>query len=299
MLITSVKVLGKYNLLMYMKEQTTINTPMSCYGITMHSGILVQLTLKPSKANTGIVFIRTDVKKNNYIFARYDTVSSTTFCTTIANEYKVSVSTIEHLMAAIWGQKIDNLIIELDGPEVPIMDGSSQPFLFLLECAGKKYLSEPRKYIKLRKDIELIDNNKYIYAKPADSFELNMNIDFEHQIIGKQSIVFKGEFKQDLAAARTFGFTKDIELLQKRGLALGASLNNAVGISDESIVNPEGLRFEDEFVRHKALDVIGDFFLIQGHLLASIDCGCNSHSFNNKFIRKIFSDQSNYEFVSR
>ena len=282
--------------------QTTIKHPISCYGIGVHSGRNVQLTLKPARQNTGIVFIRTDVTKfNNVIYAGFDQVSETTLSTTVSNEDKVSVSTIEHLLAAIYGSGLDNVIIELDGPEIPIMDGSSQPFLFMIECASLIKLSAKKKMLKINKDIELFgDNGSYVLATASDNFDIDITIDFSSKIIGTQKTSFtvtNNAFVKEIAAARTFGFVKDLEYLQSKGLAKGASLDNAIGIDDDKILNHDGLRFNDEFVRHKLLDAIGDFTVASTNIYGSFKFNKSGHYLNNQFLHKLFSDTQNYSWI--
>lgn len=283
-----------------MRAQTTIQNPVSCYGIGVHSGKRAQLTLKPAKENTGIVFVRTDVTALcPYISANYASVSETTLCTAISNDAKVKVATIEHLMAAIWGMGIDNLIIELDGEEVPVMDGSSKPFIFMLECAGEKELSAQRRSLKILKEVSFTNKDSEVVISPADSFRINMVIDFESKAIGRQEREFNAQnsFKDDLAAARTFGFIHELEYLKSKGLAKGASLDNAVGIDKDVILNSDGLRFDDEFVRHKLLDSVGDLFTAGGFIIGKLDCYKPGHYMNNQLLRKVFEDPNNYRWV--
>jgi len=283
--------------------QTTIKFPVSCYGIGVHSGQTVQLTLKPAKADTGVVFIRTDISYgNNSVAADYLNVSETAMCTKISSENNVSVSTIEHLMAAIWGSSIDNLIVEIDGPEVPIMDGSSKPFVFMLECAQVTILNSKRKFLKLQKEI-IVTNDKgsEVVASPSSNFKIVMDIDFESKAIGKQSVSCddKESFNSEIASARTFGFIEELEYLQRHGLARGASLNNAIGIDNDVILNHDGLRYKDEFVRHKILDAIGDFRLASSNIVANINCKKTGHALNNELLRRIFENSSHYIFLTQ
>ncbi len=278
--------------------QTTIQYPVSCYGLGVHSGKRTHLTLKPAdKPNTGIVFVRTDVKAvDNIICADYKTVSETMLSTTVSNNANVKVSTIEHLMAALWGCGVDNVIVELDGEEVPIMDGSSRPFVFLLECAGIKLQNAPRKLIKLVKEVSVTYKDAEIFVVPCDHLDIDMSIDFESKAIGKQSLHFSNDtddFKDAISGARTFGFLSDLEYLRSKGLAKGASLENAIGIDDDLVLNKEGLRFEDECVRHKLLDSLGDFFTA-GRLVGHISCHKTGHHLNNLLLRKIFEDPNAY-----
>ena len=278
--------------------QTTIERPMSCYGIGVHSGQRTQLTLKPARANTGIVCLRSDVSSvNNVIEVIYHNVSETMLSTTVQNDASVKISTIEHLMAALWGCGIDNVIIELDGPEVPIMDGSSKPFVFLIECAGTKILDIPRKTIKILKDIRVFHNDAEIIVTPSDIFAVNVEIEFASKAIGKQTMSLNDPsfFKEEISSARTFGFMHEVEYLRSKGLAKGASLENAVGIENDTIMNPEGLRFSNEFARHKLLDSVGDFYTAGGVLLGSFACTKSGHNLNNILLRSIFDNPNNYQ----
>ena len=280
--------------------QLTIQNPISCFGIGVHSGNKTQVTLKPASKDVGIIFVRTDVSSvDNRIIANYANVFDTSLSTSIKNNADIYVSTIEHLMAAIWGCGIDNLIIEIDGLEVPIMDGSSKPFVFMLECAGLKYLNAPRKYLKLLKEIKVTDSGSEIFACPSDEMMIDLTIDFTSKIIGKQKHTFSAgnNFKDDIANSRTFGFVQDLDYLQSRGLAKGASLDNAIGIDKDIILNHEGLRHDNEFVRHKMLDLMGDLYTTGTHFIGKIDGYKTSHNLNNQFLRKIFSDPYAYTFV--
>ena len=280
--------------------QTTIQRPVSCYGITVHSGAVVQLTMRPAKEDQGIVFVRTDCTANtNHIEANYKNVCDTKLSTSIANESGISVATIEHLMAAIWGCGIDNMIIELDGPEVPIMDGSSKPFMFLIECASTKLLSAPRKKLLLKREVSVSESEIDIIASPDNEFAIKMEIDFPSKAIGRQQFEYfaHDSFREEISAARTFGFINEIENLQSMGLAKGASIKNAIGIKGDQIINPEGLRFEDEFVRHKLLDAIGDFYTA-GHMLGSIHCSKSGHHHNNVLLHKILENPANFEWTT-
>lgn len=280
--------------------QTTIARPMSCYGIGVHSGQRTQLTLKPAPKNTGIVCIRSDVSSvNNVIEATYRNVSETMLSTTIQNNANIKISTIEHLMAALWGCGIDNVIIEVDGPEVPIMDGSSKPFVFLIECAGTKILDAPRKIFKIIKDINVSHNGAEIIVTPGDRFSVNVEIEFASKAIGRQTMGLDdiSFFKEEIASARTFGFMHEMEYLRSKGLAKGASLENAVGIENDNIMNPEGLRFSNEFARHKLLDSVGDFYTAGSIIHGSFTCTKSGHNLNNILLRQIFGESNNYQII--
>jgi UDP-3-O-[3-hydroxymyristoyl] N-acetylglucosamine deacetylase len=285
-----------------MKLQTTIQYPISCYGIGVHSGEKTQVTLKPARENIGIIFQRTDVSVvDNFIPAIYSNVSDTTLSTTISNNAGIKISTIEHLMAAIWGCGIDNLIIEIDGPEVPVMDGSSKPFVFMLECAGLTTLNAPKKYLKILKEIRAEYKDSFIYAGTGDhSSNIDLTIDFTSNAIGKQRLIFSEQncFKTEIADSRTFGFVEELDYLQSKGLAKGASLDNAIGIDKDIILNHDGLRHKNEFVRHKMLDLLGDCFTSGGGIISNMVGHKTSHGLNNQFLRTLFADPYAYSWVN-
>jgi UDP-3-O-[3-hydroxymyristoyl] N-acetylglucosamine deacetylase len=281
--------------------QATIQKPISCYGIGVHSGKKTQVTLKPAKPNTGIVFIRTDITSlDNRINATYDNVFDTTLSTSIRNNAKVHISTIEHLMAAIWGCSVNNMIVEIDGPEVPIMDGSSKAFVFMIECAGIKSQNAPKRNLKILKEISVCDNSSEIFARPAKSTHIDLTIDFTASVIGRQHYSFTAgtNFKEEIANSRTFGFMHELEYLQQKGLAKGASLDNAIGIDKNIVLNHEGLRHKNEFVRHKLLDILGDLFCTGGNFIGSLNGYKTSHYLNNQLLHKIFSDPFAYRWVN-
>ena len=281
--------------------QTTIQNPISCYGIGVHSGKKTQVTLKPAKPNTGVVFVRTDVTAcDNKIPASYCNVFDTALSTSIRNDAGTQISTIEHLMAAIWGCSISNIIIEIDGSEVPIMDGSSKPFVFMIECAGRKQQNAAMQYLKLMKEVRVTDNGgSEIIARPSMETYIDLTIDFASPVIGKQQHAFSSNvsFKDEIADSRTFGFLHELDYLQSKGLAKGASLDNAIGIDKDLILNHEGLRHENEFVRHKLLDLLGDLFSGGGSFIGELHGYKTSHAINNQFLRKVFSDATSYKWV--
>lgn len=280
--------------------QTTIQNPISCYGIGVHSGKTTHLTLKPAQENTGIVFVRTDLSSEiNFIKASYANVTETSLCTGIKNSNSVKVTTIEHIMAAIWGCGIDNMIIELDGEEVPVMDGSSKPFVFMIECAGRKLQKAPKKFLKILKEVKAVHKDCEIIAAPANSLNVDLTIEFESKAIGKQNFILSGaeSFKSEIADARTFGFLHELDYLKSKGLAKGASLENAIGIDKDVIMNPDGLRYEDEFVRHKLLDFVGDLYTAGTPIVGAFSAYKTSHALNNHFLRELFADSTNYIWV--
>ena len=281
-------------------QQTTLSQSISINGIGLHSGIKVSMKLIPAEADFGIKFIRTDLSINNTVEALWSNVTNTKLSTTISNNEGVSISTIEHLMSALSGLHIDNLKIEIDGPEVPIMDGSSKEFVNLIESVPLKNLDKKRKIIKIKKNIKVINDNSSVELKPNKQFSIDFEIDFPSKLISKQSCqlqLINGNYKSDIASARTFGFEKDVDTLRSNGLALGGSLDNAVVVGDNKILNKDGLRYKDEFVRHKILDSIGDLYLagapIQGYFYGNK----SGHYLNNLLLKSLFSDESNYELI--
>lgn len=279
--------------------QKTILNVVTCQGYGVHSNKTTTLTLKPASANSGIIFVRTDLTGDNKINAHYLNVQDTRLSTTIINESGAKVSTVEHLMAAIWGCKIDNLIIEIDNEETPIMDGSSQSFVEILQQAGIQTQDAPKKLLKLLKPITVEDGDCCITATPSEHLQLNVTVDFDHPIIGKQTHCCNSpeEFLNAIADARTFGFIKDLEMLKKIGLAHGASLENTIGIDNEKVLNPEGLKYPNEFARHKLLDLIGDLFTCGGHFIFKLEGHKTSHKLNNIFLRTLLENTDNYEWI--
>ena len=281
-------------------NQQTIRKSFSLNGIGLHSGKKVKITVEPAKVNNGIKFIRTDLTKDNIVPALWSNVSSTNLCTTISNEKGVSVSTIEHLMSSLSGMHIDNANILINNLEVPIMDGSSLPFVEELENSGIEIQEIHRKIISVKKKILVSNNDSYAKITPNKQFSIDFEIDFESQLVSKQACqlqLINGNYKTDVSSARTFGFEKDVDYLQANGLALGGSLDNAVVVGEKDILNKEGLRFNDEFVRHKILDSIGDLYLagkpIQGYFYGSK----SGHFLNNQLLKELFSDKSNFNII--
>ncbi len=281
--------------------QHTVAAEVSCVGVSLHSGDMVNMIVRPAAPNTGIVFVRKDIDSaNNIVPAIFDAVAETTLGTTIANKHGVTVSTIEHLMAAIWGAGIDNARIELDGPEVPIMDGSSEPFTFLLECAGRVQQRARRRMIRVLKEVRVEEGQSVAVIRPSDNFTLEIEIAFNNSLIETQKAQYdfsETTFKQSLARARTFCFERDVEKMRSMGLALGGSLHNAIVVGEHDVLNEGGLRYTDEFVRHKALDCIGDYFLAGAMLRGEVVTSRPGHGINNKLLRALFADSSNYRMV--
>lgn len=282
-------------------SQKTINSKISCNGIGLHSGANASMTLMPAPPNSGIVFKRIDLDESvNLVKADYRNVVETRLGTTIANKAGSKILTIEHLMAAIWGCGIDNLIIELDGPEIPIMDGSSAPFIFLIECAGINIQEEPRHIIEVVNKVRIEENDKFVEVEPSKEFSISLTIEFEHPLIKRQKLDYHSNFnsfKNNVCRARTFGFKHEIDQLLKMGLAKGGSLENAILVDEKGIVNEGGLRYEDEFVRHKMLDFIGDIYLSGVHILGHFTAFKTGHTLNNKILHKLLEDELSWKKV--
>jgi len=282
-------------------RQKTLKSRINCSGVGLHSGKRVMLTIGPAPTDTGIRFKRIDPAGLGAVIpARWDHVVDTKLCTVIGNEDGVVVSTVEHLMAAFSGLGIDNATIEIDGPEVPIMDGSADAFVFLLECAGIVEQSAPRKRIRILKTISVGDDRANAALTPAPCASLDFALDFANPAIGRQEkSVRLGEdaFKRELSRARTFGFAEEVELLRKAGLARGGSLDNAIVIGADRVLNREGLRYGDEFVRHKMLDAMGDLYLagasIEGRFLGAR----SGHALNNQLLRALFANPDAWVLV--
>ena len=282
------------------QNQQTIKQTLTVSGIGLHSGKRVEMKLIPAEVNHGVKFIRTDVKTDNIIDAIWSNVSETVLSTTISNQSSIKVSTIEHLMSALSGLHIDNLIIHINASEVPIMDGSSKPFVDLIENIGIKIQNKKRKILNVKKAVEVKKNNSSAKIIPNQQFSIDFEIDFPSQLVSKQSCqlqLINGNYKTDIASARTFGFEKDVEYLRSNGLALGGSLDNAVVVGEKKILNKDGLRYSDEFVRHKILDSIGDLYLAGSPIKGYFYGNKSGHHLNNQLLRKIFSDVSNYEYI--
>lgn len=281
-------------------RQKTLKSPIGCTGVGLHTGARVHLTLHPAAGDTGIVFRRKDVAGDNLIPALWSNVSDTRLCSRIANAAGTSVMTIEHVMAALAGAEIDNCLVEVAGPEVPAMDGSAAPFLFLIECAGVVEQPLPRRAIKVLKPVALRDGDRRIEITPGSTLSIACTIDFDNAAIARQSItttVDSGSFRDEIARARTFGFAHEVEQLRAAGLARGGSLDNAVVVDGDRILNAEGVRFPDEFVRHKVLDCVGDLYLAGGPLLGSVRAERAGHEMNNQLLRALFERSDSWRRV--
>ncbi|MFN3700068.1 MAG: UDP-3-O-acyl-N-acetylglucosamine deacetylase [Alphaproteobacteria bacterium] len=282
--------------------QTTVKHSVSVRGIGLHTGKPITMTFQPAEAESGIVFVRSDLPTaQGEIPALFDYVIDTQLCTVIGNEFGARVGTIEHVMSALRAMGVDNLRIEIDGPEVPIMDGSAMPFVEMIESAGVESLSMPRKMIKVLREVRFEEGGRSVSLKPADHAVFAGEIEFPHPAIGRQTFstaLLNGNFVHDIATARTFGFMKDVEMMRANGLALGGSLENAIVLNDTSVLNAEGLRYADEFIRHKLLDAIGDLYLAGGQILGAYDSYKAGHYTNNMLLRALFADERNYMIVS-
>jgi UDP-3-O-[3-hydroxymyristoyl] N-acetylglucosamine deacetylase len=279
--------------------QTTLKQEIKCDGIGLHSGSKVSLKIKPSAAQYGIWFRRTDINtKDNMIAAHYLNVSESELCTTLSNESGVTISTVEHLMAAFAGCGIQNALVEVDGPEIPIMDGSSDWFVRKIISAGTKQLIEPLRVIHVKKEISVKTDNSFASITPFSELSISFEIDFEDEAIGYQQKslnMANGSFVKELCNSRTFCRNSDVEAMKKNGLALGGSLDNAIVVSGEKVLNPEGFRYKDECVRHKMLDVLGDLALAGVPIIGAFKGSKSGHSLTNKLLRKLFSDSSAFE----
>ncbi|MDC0903121.1 UDP-3-O-acyl-N-acetylglucosamine deacetylase [Pelagibacteraceae bacterium] len=277
--------------------QHTIDNIVSFKGIGLHSGKISNVKLVPAKENQGIIFKRTDLKENNIIKANYNNVTSAKLCTTLENSSGSKVSTVEHLLASFYILGIDNVIIEIDNEEVPIMDGSSKDFIKMLNKTGLKKLDKRKKFLKILKRIELEDGDRKISIEPSNfDFEVNFELNYSNKIIGKQknNINFFNSNLEDIYSSRTFCLFQDIEKIKKSGLAKGGSLENAVVVNDEKVINEEGLRNNKEFVNHKILDLAGDFLLSGYSILGKVDCHQGGHQLSNTFLRKLLKSKEAY-----
>ncbi|MEO5346012.1 MAG: UDP-3-O-acyl-N-acetylglucosamine deacetylase [Magnetococcus sp. YQC-9] len=282
-----------------MLSQRTLKNTIRCTGIGLHGGKKVYLSLRPAPENTGIVFQRID-KNNALIPARVENVVDTQLCSTIANADGVRVSTVEHLLAAFAGLGVDNAYVDLDSAEVPIMDGSAAPFVFLIQCAGIVEQRLPKKWLRIKKSISVSHENKRASFHPCDHFRLSFHIDFDHPLLEEQGVeidITETTFIKDISRARTFGFLKDLETLRANGLARGGSLENAIVIGDFRILNEGGLRYEKEFVRHKIIDAIGDLYLLGRPILGHFKGIRSGHAMNNLLLRKLLARSDAWELV--
>ena len=280
--------------------QKTIKNNVNFSGIALHSGLSVNVCIKPAEPNFGIVFKRVDLKENNIVYPNFMNVSNTSLNTTVENEFGIKVSTIEHLMGALFGLGIDNALIEIDNEEVPILDGSAKEFIQKMLAAGLEISNSPIKIIKVNKEVQYSDVERFIKIKPSTlSLDIDFELNYKNKIIGNQRNKVK-VYEDDLTDvynSRTFCLFEDIELIKKNGLAKGGSLDNAVVVKEGTILNPEGLRNEKEFVNHKILDCIGDLYTSGYRMIASIECSRGGHYLTNQLLRKVFQNKDNFSII--
>lgn len=282
--------------------QTTLKKSVHCSGVGLHSGAMISLALRPGAPNSGIVFVRSDERPGrDRIPARWDRVTDTRLCTLLSNEHTVSVGTVEHLMAALRALGVDNAVIELDGPEVPILDGSAAPWMRLIQQVGLARQAAKRRVIRLHRPVSVSDGDKFALLTPsAGGSRFTVEIDFPSKAVGvqKRSLELTGPgFGRSIARARTFGFLHEVEYLRRNGLARGGSLDNAVVIDGDRVVNPEGLRYEDEFVRHKILDSVGDLYLAGAPIVADFHAVKPGHGLNNRLLHALFEQPDAWSLV--
>lgn len=285
-----------------MIKQCTLRNTIRATGVGLHSGEKVYLTLRPAPANTGIVFRRIDLDPVAEIHACAQNVRETTLSTTLC-EGDAKVSTVEHLLSALAGLGIDNLYVEVSAPEVPIMDGSAGPFVFLIQSAGIQELEAPKEFIRIKKKVEVREDDKLASFEPYEGFRVGFSIDFDHPVFRdqKQTTVIDfstTSFVREVSRARTFGFMRDIEFLRSRNLALGGSMENAIVVDDYRILNEDGLRYEDEFVKHKVLDAIGDLYLLGKSLIGEFKGHKSGHGLNNQLLRALIAQPDAWEIVT-
>jgi UDP-3-O-[3-hydroxymyristoyl] N-acetylglucosamine deacetylase len=280
--------------------QKTIKNNVSFNGVALHSGLDVNICIKPAEPNFGIVFKRVDFKENNLVYPNFMNVTNTSLNTTIENEFGVKVSTIEHLMGALFGLGIDNVLIEIDNEEVPILDGSAKDFIEKIISSGLVVSESPIKIIKINKEIKFTDGERFISIEPSTlSLDIDFELKYKNPIIGNQKNKVK-VFEDDLTDvynSRTFCLFEDIELIKKNGLAKGGSLQNAIVVKDDEVLNPEGLRNDKEFVNHKILDCIGDLYTSGYRIIAKIKCSQGGHYLTNQLLRKVFENKDNFSIL--
>nr|VFJ60063.1 MAG: UDP-3-O-[3-hydroxymyristoyl] N-acetylglucosamine deacetylase [Candidatus Kentron sp. FM]VFJ66926.1 MAG: UDP-3-O-[3-hydroxymyristoyl] N-acetylglucosamine deacetylase [Candidatus Kentron sp. FM]VFK13035.1 MAG: UDP-3-O-[3-hydroxymyristoyl] N-acetylglucosamine deacetylase [Candidatus Kentron sp. FM] len=285
-----------------MINQRTLKNVIRATGVGLHSGEKIYLTLRPAPANSGIVFRRVDLEQPVSLLARPENVGDTTLSTTLVKE-GVRISTVEHLLSAMAGLGIDNAFVDVSAPEVPIMDGSAGPFVFLIQSSGIEEQSAPKRFLRIRRLVRVEEDDKWAQFEPFDGFKVSFTIGFDHPVFNSRpqqaSMDFSTtSFVKEISRARTFGFVRDLEYLRANNLALGGSLDNAVVLDNYRIINEDGLRYEDEFVKHKVLDAIGDLYLL-GHSLIGAFTGYKSgHGLNNKLLRTLMADRDAWEIVT-
>ncbi len=285
-----------------MIRQRTLKNSIRATGVGLHTGTRVAMTLRPAVENTGIVFRRVDLPDPVDIVVAADRVGDTRLCSTVVNG-KVGVATVEHLMSALAGLGIDNVYVDLDGPEVPIMDGSAASFVFLLQSAGIVEQAVARKFIRVLRRVEVVEGDKRVRFEPYDGFRIDFTIDFRHPVFEKSGQTISLDFAttsyvREVSRARTFGFMQEVEWLRSNGLALGGSLDNAIVMDEYRVLNQDGLRYEDEFVKHKVLDAVGDLYIAGHPLIGAFHAYKSGHALNNRLLRTLLADRSAWEYVS-
>ncbi|GLX85903.1 UDP-3-O-acyl-N-acetylglucosamine deacetylase [Thalassotalea loyana] len=286
-----------------MTKQRTLKDSVSAIGVGLHKGEKVQITLRPAPANTGIVFRRVDLDPVVDIKATPEAVGETTLCTCLVNEQGVQISTVEHLLAAVSAMGLDNLIVDVDSPEIPITDGSSLPFVYLIQSVGIETLNAPKRFLKITKPIRVEEGDKWAELTPYEGFKVNFAIDFDHPVIANTTQTMTMDlsscsFVKEISRARTFGFMKDIEFLRSHNLALGGSLENAIVLDEYRMLNPDELRYDDEFVKHKILDAIGDLYMGGVSILGQLNAFKSGHALNNILLREVFKRTDAWEWVT-
>ena len=278
-------------------NQSTLAKKIFFSGVGVHNGRAVSMSIEPSDINTGIVFIRTDIKSNNVVKAAIENTFDTKLCTKIKNKHGVSVSTIEHLMAALSALSIDNALIKINNSELPALDGSSHEYVKKLIMAGINIQHADKRYIKILRKIKVKDGDRYISISPSNNLTIDITIDYPDTIIGKSQFHYshsRENFITQLSEARTYTFFENIKKMRTSGLAMGGNLNNALVVDKFKVLNPDGLRFDKEFVKHKTLDCVGDFYLLGMQLLGEVNCFAPGHKLNQMFVKEILKDKKNY-----
>ncbi|MCW8345227.1 UDP-3-O-acyl-N-acetylglucosamine deacetylase [Vibrio sp. ZSDZ65] len=286
-----------------MIKQRTLKEIVTTVGVGLHSGRKVTLTLRPAAANTGVIYRRTDVNPPVDFPADPLSVRDTMLCTALVNDEGIRISTVEHLSAALAGMGIDNIIVEVDAPEIPIMDGSASPFVYLLQQAGIEVQNAPKRFIRIKKPVRFEDEDKWAELRPYNGFRMDFEIEFNHPAIDSDEQRLKFDFSsqgfvKEISRARTFGFMRDIEYLQSQNLCLGGSFNCAIVLDEYRILNEEGLRFENEFVTHKVLDAIGDLYMAGHAIVGEFSAYKSGHGLNNQLLRAVLADQEAWEWAT-
>ena len=285
-----------------MIRQRTLKNVIRASGVGLHTGEKVLMTLRPAAPNTGVVFRRVDLASPVDIPVSAELVGDTRLCSTLDNG-QTSVATVEHLMSALAGLGVDNVYVDLDGPEVPIMDGSASSFVFLLQSAGIEAQNAAKKFVRIKKTVMVEEGDKWVRFEPFDGFKISFTIDFKHPVFEKSGQEITLDFAntsyiKEVSRARTFGFMQEVEWLRANGLALGGSLDNAIVMDEFRVLNNDGLRYEDEFVKHKVLDAIGDLYILGHPIIGAFYAYKSGHALNNRLLRTLLQDQSAWEYVS-